>query len=63
MYVALKYNEIQWHTVTLSQCQEKPLTNIASRNIQKDRDGRKGAIRQKRLSLTYPEKPSNPPKK
>ena len=35
--VALKYNEIQRYTVALSHFQEKPLTNIASRNIQKDR--------------------------
>ena len=39
------------------------MTNIASRNIQKDRVCRKRAIHQKSLSLTSPEKPSNPPKK
>ena len=39
------------------------MTNIASRNIQKDRVGRKRAIRQKSLSLISPEKPLNPPKK
>ena len=39
------------------------MTNIALRYIQKDRVGRKRAIRQKSLSLLSPEKPSNPPKK
>ena len=61
--VGLKCNEIQRYTVALSHYQEKPLNKIASRKIQKDRVGRKRAIRQKGLSLTSPEKPSNPPKK
>ena len=39
--VALKYNEIQRYIVELSDCQENPFTNFASRNIQKDRVGRK----------------------
>ena len=61
--VALKYNEIQRYIVELSDCQENPFTNFASRNIQKDRVGRKWAIRQKSLSLTSSEKPLNPPEK
>ena len=49
--VALSCNETQRYTVALSHCQEKSLTNIALRNIQKDRVGRKRAIRQKSFSF------------
>ena len=59
----MRYNKIQRYTVALSHYQEKFLTNIASRNSQKDRVGRKRAIRQKSLSLISLEKPLNPPKK